>query len=118
MERHLGRQLLEDETVDHFDRDFTNNDLKNLRVVKRGLHAKEDALYVEKVMTPCPVCSKPVNKNPAQVAHNRKLGKAGPFCSRSCAGKYGAEVQNKRIKPLKVGHFKDKRKYYHKNKPV
>lgn len=28
---------------------------------------------------------------------NRKQGKAGPFCSRSCAGKYGANVQNGKI---------------------
>jgi len=28
------------------------------------------------------------------------LGKAGPFCGKSCSGKYGELVQNGKIEPL------------------
>src|SRR5690606_5867052 len=47
MEQHLGRKLKPHETVDHIDRDFTNDDITNLRVVDRSQHAKDDAKRVK-----------------------------------------------------------------------
>lgn len=86
MQQHLGRELLPNETVHHIDEDFTNDSLDNLQVLTRldhmQLHIKEKELYE----FTCPVCNIPAVKSAAQVRHNRKLGKAGPFCSRACAG--------------------------------
>jgi transcription elongation factor Elf1 len=56
----LNRYLESNETVDHIDEDVTNNDLSNLRIVPRGIHA---ASHVpRRVVTGnefnCPVCGK------------------------------------------------------------
>lgn len=91
MEKSLGRKLTYDETVDHIDEDFTNDNLSNLMVMSRSENAKKSAALrrpVEYVEFICPQCGSSAKKEAAKVRHNRKQGKAGPFCSRSCAGKY------------------------------
>jgi hypothetical protein len=119
MEQHLGRELHPDnETVDHIDGDFTNNDLSNLRITNRSQHARDDAIRVALVKYKCPICNKYFRRNPKDVDHNHKLNKVGPFCGKSCAGKYGAEVQNNRMDILEVCWIKPIRKYYKKNKEV
>lgn len=49
IEKHIGRKLYDDECVHHVDRDKTNNDLSNLRLMKKTehskLHAKENNEY-------------------------------------------------------------------------
>ena len=96
MENHIGRYLLENETVDHKDTDFTNNDLINLRIVNRVEHIKDDVRRSTRQDFICPECcnkfSLSGNKLNRAVS-NRKLGKSGPFCGRSCAGKYGKRIQ-------------------------
>lgn len=106
LEQHLGRSLLSDETCDHIDGDFTNNDLSNLQVLTRRdnilkyakEHPKEVATYV------CPQCGKEFNREVRKVRGNQtKQCKVGPFCSKSCAGKYGTDVQNGRVPELVYG---------------
>ena len=95
MEQHLGRELdPETETVDHIDRDKTNDVLENLRIIDRSTHSKEDNKYAKLVEQTCILCGKIHYKTPKVVRHSSKQGKAGPFCGKSCAGKYGAMVQN------------------------
>jgi len=100
LEQYLGRNLLPDETCDHIDGDFTNNDLSNLQVLTRRdnilkyakEHPKEIGQYI------CPQCKKQFVKEVRSVRGNQiKQGKKGPFCSKSCAGKYGNNVQNGRV---------------------
>lgn len=94
MEQHLGRELDPNkETIDHIDDDFTNNDLSNLRVIDRSNHSSEDNLRVRNVKITCVWCGSEAYKRPGRLDSNSKLGKAGPFCGRSCAGKYGKSVQ-------------------------
>ena len=116
LEQHLGRELDPDlETVDHIDRDFTNDELSNLQIKERVEHCMEDVTRVELIEIKCPICLKIVKKDAGQLAHNKKLGKAGPFCSKSCAGIYGAYVQNGYME--KLGNtYEDIRKYYKINK--
>lgn len=105
IEQHLGRYLEESETVDHIDRDFTNNSISNLQVLKREEHAKVDVTRLKELTFTCPYCSKDFvldGQKLSRAISNNKKGKAGPFCSKSCAGKYGADIQKGKIN--KVEH--------------
>lgn len=91
MGQELGRKLEYDETVDHIDEDFTNDDLDNLQVITRSENAKKSAKLrrpIEYISFECPQCGITATKKARDVRHNKKLGKAGPFCGKSCAGKY------------------------------
>ncbi len=91
----LKEKLKPDETVDHHDRDFTNNKLSNLKVKPLSTHVSEDALRISVKPVTCPICltlfTPSVNQRNKQHATKEQ---AGPFCSKICAGKYGAKVQN------------------------
>lgn len=93
----IGRYLKENETIDHLDEDFTNNDLSNLSIKDRVDHVVEDAIRSKGEHCICLWCGSDiflVGKKLSTAVTNRKRGKSGPFCSRSCSGKYGASVQN------------------------
>ncbi len=89
MEQALGRKLDPDlETVDHIDEDFTNDERSNLQLLTRVENAKKSSNPAEIICFICPVCGKEGRQFARDVRSNRKKGRAGPFCSRSCAGKY------------------------------
>jgi len=95
LEQKIGRKLLNHETCDHIDGDFTNNSLDNLQVLSRGDNAaKAMALRPrEQIYCVCSECSKSFYASMKRVRHNQgKQKKAGPFCSRSCAGRYGQRL--------------------------
>lgn len=94
-EQKLGRPLLPEETCDHVDGDFTNNHLDNLQVLSRKDNsAKAMALKkTEQVCFVCPECGISFYKDMSAVRANQiKKKKAGPFCSKSCAGVYGQKL--------------------------
>ncbi len=93
MEQFLGRDLLEDETVHHIDGNPLNNEFSNLKILDRAEHSKQDAKKVKSIIITCVLCGNKAEKNARYLTGNSKKGKAGPFCSRSCAGKYGKAVQ-------------------------
>jgi hypothetical protein len=97
MEQHLGRELRSDETVDHINRDFTDDRIENLQVLVKAEHSKIDHIHVKPVEIQCIWCGQVSKKRAAILRSNSKQGHAGPFCSRVCAGKYGAALQNGRI---------------------
>ncbi len=84
--------LTQNETVDHKDGDFNNNDLSNLQILTR---ADNSAKYFDdhpekkakKVKLICIVCKTEFER--LERVHNRSLKRnsLGPFCSRSCQGK-------------------------------
>lgn len=95
VEQRLGRKLDPDkETIDHIDGNWMNNDPTNLRIIPRVQHASEDVIRVKRIELPCVGCGIKVVRTPSDVRARAKRGKAGPFCSRSCAGKYGTTIQN------------------------
>ena len=100
MENYLQKYLDTDECVDHIDRDKTNDSLENLRVVPRRQSTMEDLKYVQAIAITCVYCGKQALKAARQLNHSAKQNKAGPFCSKSCVGKYGSSVQNEHIKPF------------------
>ena len=88
MEQHLGRELLPEETVDHIDDDFTNDDLSNLQLLTlveniKKQHERSPRKIYEFI---CPCCEKPSQKYLNEVTSNWKKGKSGPYCRKSCAG--------------------------------
>ena len=88
------------ETIDHIDGDFDNNDWCNLRIIDLSTHVAQDAQRAASVSLVCVFCGAAFTRSGNQTRNNSKSGKAGPFCSRSCAGKYSASVQYGRRRPL------------------
>lgn len=92
MELHLGRQLCPNECIHHIDHDVSNNSLNNLIVISRDEHSREHSLkYRETITVKCCWCGSEFKLTPKQQSYqyrNRNRVKTGPFCSRSCIGKY------------------------------
>lgn len=115
IEQHLKRTLSANETVDHIDRDKTNDVIENLQILSLSEHAKLDAKYVNLIEITCVLCNKKAFKKPGNLKHNSKQGKAGPFCSKSCSGKYGRKLQLNQIKELPAQPTAEAT-YYYKDK--
>lgn len=98
MELQLGRRLDPNlETVDHWDSNFENNDLSNLKIVPRDEHSTNDTRRVKLVKFQCAWCDKEFERSPRLVRDKARKNKAGPFCSRACAGKYSRKLQLKLV---------------------
>lgn len=107
---HLKRNIRRDEHVHHIDGNTDNNNINNLVVLNKEEHEKlhanlanKDNLFSDRYMV-CPVCGKTflwtIRQQRNRIGNaNRKNSKNtmyfGPFCSKSCAGKLGAEIANK-----------------------
>jgi hypothetical protein len=116
MEKYLGRKLDPNkETIDHLDSDKNNNDISNLRVVDRAEHSADDTRRVKHIKLQCALCDKEFERSPRLLRDKSKKGKAGPFCSRVCAGKYARMLQLKLIDKLNAQPYIEseyyKRKY-------
>lgn len=88
MEKYLGRELEEWETVNHINNNEFDDRIENLQILSLGDNIKkQQALSPRKYFVfNCPCCGKEATKQLNQVLGNRKKNKAGPFCSRRCAG--------------------------------
>lgn len=123
MELQVGRKLDPNmETVDHIDSNFDNNDLDNLRIVPRDQHSADDTRRVKLVKFTCVWCDKEFERSPRLIRDKAKKKKAGPFCSRACAGKYSRMLQMKLIKKMDSQKAVDseyyKRKYVVASAPI
>lgn len=93
-----NRRLLISETVDHHDEDFTNDKIDNLKILTRRANIiKSFELNPERAKGwftgTCSICDEKFIRPLKVVEHNLKQGKAGPFCSKSCAGKWSTMQQ-------------------------
>ena len=95
MEKHLGRYLEKDEQVDHIDGNPSNNDISNLQILKFKEHQKLDALRNEDIEVSCTYCEKKfiISGNKINDRNRKDRHQSGYFCSRTCSGKYGREIQ-------------------------
>ena len=88
MELHIGRKLLENETIDHIDRDINNNNFDNLRIIDKVKHEREDAIRNKDIKVKCSWCRKTFIVKGSNISQrNRYDGKrtgSGYFCSRIC----------------------------------
>lgn len=110
MEIRLGRNLDKDETVDHIDGNPLNNHIENLQVLKRSDHVILDVKRLKPQEFICPECGQSFELSGRKLhdaKHNRLKRKAGPFCSKSCSGKYGRKIQLKRVDLLPVIPIRD-----------
>ena len=87
MEKHLGRELLRAETVDHIDEDPLNDDLSNLQILSLADNIRRSHRKTEWYEFNCPCCGVFAVKKMKEVRSSWKKGKAGPYCGKSCAGK-------------------------------
>ena len=92
VESNIEERLSPNETIDHDNRDFTDNSEDNLKIRDRSDHAQHDATHVLILSTTCVECGKVFTPSTDQA--KASVNNAGPFCSRRCTGKYGARVQN------------------------
>lgn len=114
LEMQLGRRLDPDlETVDHIDSDKDNNNLDNLQILPREEHSANDTRRVKPVKFNCAWCKKEFERSPRLVRDKARKNKAGPFCSRKCAGQYSRKLQLKLIDKFDVQPVVDS-EYYKK----
>lgn len=101
-----GRLLLDNETADHIDEDFTNDNINNLQILTRIENAiksfNANPSRQEELLTLiCPQCNSEFIALARQVKGNQiKQNKAGPFCNRICAGKWSRKEQLGRLAQL------------------
>lgn len=93
MEVKLDRHLSDDEFVDHIDDDPTNDSYDNFQILTPSGNAMKSvaARGAEREMVDfiCEACGGSFSKEARVVRHNQESqGKSGPFCSKSCAGRY------------------------------
>lgn len=103
LEVELGRRLTSNETVDHIDGDKSNDCPSNLRVLSLSENAADSVKRLMPENFVCPTCStgfELCGERLQNALSNNRKGRVGPFCSRSCAGKYGAAVQNGAISEI------------------
>lgn len=99
MEVYLNKRLSEDETVDHIDKNPLNNDTDNLQILSRSDHASLDCKRRSSVFLTCDYCGISFEATRNQIANRHTGRKLHSFCSKTCSGKYGKEVQCSHIVP-------------------
>ena len=95
MEQHLGRRLGESEVVHHRNGDPADNRIENFEVKQRGQHTKDHrAGGPEMIEFICAWCQTTTTRL-ARAIRNNQLSKCkrGPFCGKSCAGKWSRRQQ-------------------------
>lgn len=105
MEQKLGRPLNDNEQVHHKDENPLNNNLDNLEIKLLGEHQREHGIKYHDKMTVCGWCGKEflwtaLKQRKFHGNHsrkNREYTNDKPFCSKSCASKYGRHIQMKSI---------------------
>lgn len=87
-----GQRLSGEITVDHIDRDFTNDSFDNLQPLDRANHTRKDAYKLVPVTIICNICGTTFildGKKLSSHFRNKRIGKpskSGPYCSKRCAG--------------------------------
>lgn len=92
MENYLDRYLEKHEIVHHKDENPLNNEINNLQILTRYEHGKLHHKKNSEIFI-CPMCRNEftlVGSKFSNYKRNKQRTEkyAGPFCSRSCAGKW------------------------------
>lgn len=95
VEKHLGRTLNSNETVDHIDGNFDNNELSNLRIIDRSLHSKSHAIRKKLVIKSCSICG-----NAYTTTNNYRITCGSPICRGKCAHVDGYNCGNHIVRDM------------------
>lgn len=94
VEKFLERTLDRYEVVHHKDGNPRNNDISNLEVLSLSAHTSLHSRPAELVQASCRECGCLFELLARKVRHNQEKRKSpGPFCSRSCAGRFNQRKQ-------------------------
>lgn len=85
LEIKIGRRLVEPETCDHIDGNFSNDSLDNLRVLNRADNAARSAKPAKVVELECLYCGSQFTQL-LRVLNRKNKPNAGKLCSKQCAG--------------------------------
>lgn len=80
-----GSWLKPEETADHIDGNFENDDPTNLQILSMADNIRKSVIPKKMFSFDCPVCKNKATKELRNVKHNKKQGKAGPFCGKACS---------------------------------
>lgn len=87
-EKHHDRVLTDSETVDHIDGDSLNDTLSNLQVLSLRDNIQKSSKPSKVIQVDCERCGSPFEVELRVFKRNQiTLKKAGPYCSKHCAGK-------------------------------
>ena len=86
LQQKLDRALIGDETTDHIDEDFTNDNQENLQVLSRSDNSRKSRKPPEMIDLVCEVCNKQFQRLARQHRHNKRKS-MHICCSKQCAGK-------------------------------
>lgn len=89
IEIRLGKHLKKNETVHHKDKNVMNNKFRNLVVLEKVIHCRQDATKLYRpIKLLCQVCKKyfVLSGKKLVAAAGKRAASIGPFCSKSCAG--------------------------------
>jgi hypothetical protein len=92
MEKHLGRKLDPDDHVDHINNDYTDDRIENLQLLTQTENNKKSVKATGRSAKwytfLCPECDEEAMIPYKDYKRNQLIKKkAGPYCSKSCAGK-------------------------------
>lgn len=96
MQEYLGRVLESWEEVDHIDENPLNDELTNLQILTKAENlSKSHTKYVDDREVECGFCERKFTLTPKQQSQRymNRNRTTGPFCSRSCAAKYGHMIR-------------------------
>lgn len=115
VEKYYNKELKEDETVDHIDGNFLNNDISNLRIIKRSEHAYNDVKRNKDITYKCDYCGKEfiIRGDKLNYIFRKDRENTAHFCSKQCAGKYNAERQHNKIDKIKGKDIKKEKFSFH-----
>lgn len=108
MSVHLGRELTDEEEVDHIDDDCTNDVITNLQILtpEQNKEKQDRKRLAESLITlVCPECQQPFTRARSQTHLRRPRRTDAPSCcSRSCSVAYHNK-QRKRRGVEELGHL-------------
>lgn len=99
----LGRLLNDTETVDHIDEDKTNDDVDNLQILTKEENSFKSSIKVLYPIVNCVWCNKSFRLRKDQLKKS-----SGPFCGKTCTGKFGSSVRSKTSSVIRVEPMEDK----------